>query len=337
MFESSVTVTCTSGPALTRRLSWLLSVLLMVASCRDDAALTRDEAITSPQPSAALIDLGSDEAHDQLIEGFFPPERVGRRNAPWSDGKSSVLSFGLTVEPRPYVLAFLAEPYFMIQPLRVSLSLNGKPVGDSEVNAGWNAYSLLVDPGLARNGDNRLAFHYSRTARPSDLDPTSPDTREISVRIDQVQFQPIGERVELSFRMNNALSRAAMGAGWAIDPNDRFAGVWTLGPRALVSVRLATPAVSAAYTLQLTAHCQNGIAEQPVNVALNGSELGRLAYTTKRSTQSLAVPASSLREENEIVLAFDGLKTPAEINPKSNDVRPLGLRVLTLVLAPAVP
>lgn len=285
-----------------------------------------------PLPPTALIDLGASEIQEHL-EGFFSPERVGRRNPAWSQGRTSLLSFELKPEPHPYVIALLLEPYVGAQPLSIRLSLNDRSLGEVEILPGWRAYQRRVDASSLRAGANKLALDYSKTARPADVESGSPDVREIAVRIDQVRLQPISDRMQLAFEMTNAFSRAAMIDGWGIDENDRYAGVWTLGPRALLSVPLARFAAQD-YALELTAQAQAGLTEQTVGVRLNGSELGTLKFDSRRSTQRLKVAKSVLAYDNVIELVFDELKTPSEINAQSSDRRLLGLRVLGLDLAP---
>jgi hypothetical protein len=311
----------------------LVSAALLMASCRESS--TREDTNDELAPGAT-IDLGSAEAQENLVEGFFAPERSGRRNASWSDGSSSRLTFRLKPEPSPYVLAFLAEPYVNILPFSIAVALNGKSLGNAEMKPGWQGYRLPIDPSVLRAGDNKLALNYSRTARPADVEPQSPDVREISVRIDQVQLQPISNRVQLTFHMRDAFSRSAMGEGWAVDENDRFAGIWTVGRRAVVRADL-TKSTATSYALSLTAQAQAGIAEQAVHILVNGADLGTLKFQSVRSTRSLTLTAAAVREQNEIAFVFDELKAPSEINPKSSDSRLLGLRVLSLELVPALP
>lgn len=282
---------------------------------------------------SATVDLGAEEVHDKLVDGFFSPERVGRRNVSWSEGKSSSVSFRLKASSQPYVLAFLAEPYANVLPLEIALSLNGTALGDTVIKPGWQAYRVPIAANLLRVGSNKLALTYSRTARPADVEPDSPDVREISVRFDQLQLLPLSDHVQLSFDMRDAFSRSAMTEGWGVDENDRFAGIWTVGPRAVVRADL-TKSTAATYSLRLTAQARSDIAEQEVRVVLNGADLGVFRFQGKRATHELKVPAASVREQNEIALAFEGLKAPSELNPKTSDTRLLGLRVLSLELVP---
>lgn len=313
-----------------RRWGVSLAALLYLSSCKEGSA--PEELDTEPAPPAAVLDLGAQEVQEHL-EGFFAPERVGRRNPAWSQGRTSLLSFELKPEPRPYLLTLLLEPYVGAQPLTIELSLNDRALGELEILPGWRAYQRRVDASLLRAGANKLVLGYSKTARPADVEANSPDVREIAVRVDQVQLQPISDRMQLALEMKSAFSRAAMSDGWGVDENDRYAGVWTLGTRALLNVPLSGFAAPS-YALELTAQAQPGLSGQSVRVRLNGTELGSLRFDGKRSTQRLAVSKSALAYDNVIELVFDELTSPSDINPQSNDRRLLGLRVLRLDLAP---
>jgi hypothetical protein len=312
---------------------------LLLSGCEDKRLSKGKPAATnvlSTQKllSGAVIDLGSEESLTHVSEGFSPPEPVGLRKASWSEGASSTLTFALKVEAKSYLLSFLAEPYFGIQSVSVKPTLNGKQLPETMLAPGWRGYSVAIAPGTVVDGENELRLIYSKTARPADVESDSSDVRELSVRFDQVQVQPITERARMSFELRNAATRAAMGEGWAIDPADRYAGTWAMSPRATVTVYLAKSAAPT-YNIELTAHSLNGVTEQTVHVHLNGAEVGKLTFAPKRSRGRIQVPSATLRDQNELSLVCENAKTPAEIDPKSKDTRHLCVRALKLEVLPA--
>src|SRR5690606_23005908 len=139
---------------------------------------------------------------------------------------------------------------------------------------GWRAYQLPVSGERVSAGRNTLALHYSKTARPIDLDPRSTDVRALSVRFDQIQIAPITERVQLGFGSKNALALAALGEGWARDPSDRGTGTWTVAERATLTFHLDASALRAGgpdYRMALTARAPRGVAERKVALTLGGA------------------------------------------------------------------
>ena len=319
---------------------WVLSGWLF-SGCQGEPSnlgpeATELEVPAAPSPELApgvVIDLGAEDGPAHLTEGFSAPERVGSRRASWSEGETSSVAFSVRGGAPEYLLAFLAEPYHVLGDVSMGVSLNRRPVVDTIVSRGWRAYSLVVSGNLLAQGRNELAFHYTKTGRPSDFDRGSSDIRELSVRFDQIQVQPIGSEAQLSFGSRNAIALAALGDGWARDPNDRGTGTWTVANRAVVTFHLAKSAAPV-YRVSLAARTPRGVAEQPVAISLNGEMLGQLAFHEKKSTLSLDVPARGLKGENEVVLEFAQLKSPAEIDPSSKDTRLLGLRVFNLDVTP---
>jgi hypothetical protein len=319
---------------------WVLSGWLLTGCQGEPSNLGVDAAEVEVPAAAApelapgvVIDLGTEDGPAHLTEGFSAPERIGSRRASWSEGETSSVAFSVRGDAPEYLLAFLAEPYHVLGDVSMGVSLNRRSVVDTIVTRGWRAYSLVVSGNLLAQGRNELLFHYTKTGRPSDFDPRSNDVRELSVRFDQIQVQPITSEAQLSFGSRNAVALAALGDGWARDPNDRGTGTWTVANRAVVTVHIARSAAPM-YRVSLAARTPRGVAEQPVAISLNGETLGQLAFHEKKSTLSLDVPAQRLKGENEIALDFAQLKSPAELDPSSKDTRLLGLRVFELDVSP---
>lgn len=324
-------------------IAWL--PVAAVLGCRGEPAEVRtaepesEPAIAAPteHPVSALIDLGSDEGPRHVMEGFSLPERVGARFASWSEGELSTVTVNLRGGAGDYLVAFLAEPYHRLGEVAVNVALNGKPIGEAQLARGWRAYQLPVSGERVMPGRNTLSFQYSKTARPSDLDPASSDVRALSVRFDQIQIAPVSDRIELGFGSKNALAQAALAEGWARDPGDRGTGTWTVAERAQLTFRLSSAEAAAlpvVYELALTARAPQGVAERSVALTLNGAALGELRFGATKTTARLAVPSERLGSTNVLGFEFTGLASPAELDAASKDKRLLGLRVFELVVGP---
>jgi hypothetical protein len=289
----------------------------------------------STLPEGAVIELGIDAAPVQPMEGFSLPERVGARLASWSEGEVSTVFFDLRGGEKDYVIAFLAEPYHMLGDVPVDITLNKEPLASATLARGWRAYRVVTPGARIGAGRNELSFRYAKTGRPSDFDPASSDVRNLSVRFDQIQIQPVTVRAELSFGSKNALAQAALGDGWARDPSDRGTGTWTIGKRALVTFQLARAETSApVYSLSLAARTPSGVAQRSAQLYLNGLSLGSLVFSEKKTSAAIDVPHERLNGENELVLEFAKLEPPSAVDPSSKDTRLLGLRVYELTVAP---
>jgi len=327
-----------------------LAGLLLVASqlgCRGEPADMRapapeDEPVEPARadyPASAVVDLGIDDGPRQLVEGFSLPERVGARFASWSEGELSTVTMSLRGDAGDYLVAFLVEPYHRLGTVGVSLALNGRPLGETQLAKGWRAYQLPVSGDRVVAGRNALSFQYSKTGRPSDFEPQSTDVRSLSVRFDQIELAPITERAQLTFASKNALALAALGDGWARDPSDRGTGTWTIAKRAQLTFHLVAPGTQPrpGYRLTLTARAPQGVLERNVELTLNGAPLGSLVFAATKTTASLDVPAERLSAVNELWLEFERLESPAQLDAESKDKRLLGLRVFGLDVAPHDP
>jgi hypothetical protein len=301
-----------------------------------EASIAPAAPSAQPLPESAVFDFGDESDQPILADGFSLPEQVGSRQASWSEGSRSALTFSVQGDAKEHLLAFTAEPYFPISPVLVKIAINGQTAGELELASGWHAYKLKLGAGLIKNADNSLTLSYSKTARPSDVEPNSVDTRELSVRFAQIQIQPILDRVGLVFDSRNALTSALMLEGWAKDPKDRAPGVWTVGNRARLSLPL-TRLEAVSYRIALTARAMAAIPAQVVSLQLNQRPIGELEFSGRKATHEIELPEGALQEENELVLEFAKVSSPAEIDPKSTDTRLLGLRVLKLeILSPPV-
>ena len=182
----------------------LASALLAAFACNGLAA-----DVGEPEPQAAaelplssyapssVIDLGLDGGPNHTVAGFSMPEQIGPRRARWSEGDVSTVAFNLRGGEKEYLVAFLAEPYHVLGNVPVSIAVNKRPLGQASVGGQWRAYGVVASGDLFTAGRNELAFQFAKTARPSDTDPQSNDVRELAVRFEQIQIQPIGVAAEL--------------------------------------------------------------------------------------------------------------------------------------------
>jgi hypothetical protein len=329
------------GAAPSRRRSPALGLMGLLSIACQDAPIDVGEPDSLSQespvelPPGAVIDLGIEATPTHPTEGFSLPERVGSRLASWSEGDVSTVSFDMQGGAKDYLLAFIAEPYHVLGDFSVGIVMNKRPLVETTLASGWRAYRVVVAGDRIAKGRNVLSFRYAKTRRPSDVDPGSNDIRDLSVRFDQIQVQPISERAELAFGSKNALALAELGEGWARDPSDRGTGTWTVAERALITFHLARSEASPpAYSLALTARAPRGVAQRSVRLTLNGVPLGPLTFGDQRTTAVVDLPAERLTYENELALEFARLEPPSTLDPSSKDTRLLGLRVFELTVAP---
>jgi hypothetical protein len=282
--------------------------------------------------AGAVLDMGSEDSSRHVVDGFSLPEVAGSRRASWSEGDVATVAFQVQGGARSYQVTFLAEPYHELGDVAVGLLVNKQPVGDALVSRGWRSYQVIVPGDKMNRGRNELSFHFSKTGRPSDFSEASSDVRELALRFEQIQVQPLTSRLELAFGSRNTLALAALGEGWAREPGDRGTGTWSLGQRSVLTFGLDNSGES--YRLSIDARAPRGIAERKVQLTLNGTPLGELTFGDTKTSQGLDIPAKRLAAENELVLEFGQLEPPSDVDPKSKDTRPLGLRVFQLDVTP---
>jgi len=129
---------------------------------------------------------GSEPLGGWLIEGFYPPE-IGADGGTfaWADGGSAALRlrlFGsgelwLHLRCRPFVI----DPAV---PQRMSVSVNGAPIGELELAPEFATYTLPLPATALEAGENRLEFGFTQVGRPSEHRQGSLDARLLSVAFD---------------------------------------------------------------------------------------------------------------------------------------------------------
>lgn len=322
------------------RLGVSAALLLATSACQGlgaidtgDPAEPRVELPLGSYAAGSVVDLGSEGGPNHTVTGFSMPERIGPRRTAWSEGDASTVAFNLRGGEKEYLVTFLAEPYHELGEVPVNVAINKHPLGVARVD-GWRGYSLVANGSLFSAGRNELTFQFGKTGRPSDRDPASNDLRELALRFEQIQVQPIGVSAELAFASQNAFAVAALRDGWVRDPSDRGTGTWTLGERSVIVFYLAKTDATSGYRLALTARAPRRAPERTVSLSLNGAPLDKLSFNEKKQTAIIEVSTSRLRSENELVLEFEQLEPPVDFDPASKDKRLLGLRVFELNVTP---
>jgi hypothetical protein len=282
----------------------------------------------------SVIDLGIEGGPNHTVAGFSMPEQIGPRRASWSEGDVSTVAFNLRGGEKEYLVAFLGEPYHALGEVPVSIAVNKRPLAEASVTRGWRAYGFVAQGNLFNAGRNELSFQFAKTGRPSDSDPRSNDLRELAVRFEQIQVEPIGVSAELSLGSQNAAALSALRGGWVRDPSDRGTGTWTVGERSVLVFHLGSVGDTSGYRLALTARAPRGVKARPVALSLNGEPLERLTFSDRKQTSIIEVSKARLRAENELVFEFEQLEPPAELDPASKDTRLLGLRVFEVNVTP---
>ena len=112
-----------------------------------------------------------------LVEqGFHPPSFDGTRAVRRSRGRRSLLQIPLQ-KPQPMEAVFKAKSVFEHRPLRMSLAVNGREVGDTELREGWSEYRFTIEKEWLDPGFNEFLLTYSTT--PYREDPSKRGTNSV--------------------------------------------------------------------------------------------------------------------------------------------------------------
>jgi hypothetical protein len=126
------------------------------------------------------------KAIGMLLEGFSKP---GGESS-WSDGPRSVLAIPLAPEPVDYRLTVRAGALSRLAPLTVTAKVNGTDLGTAVFAKKVTENSWAVPAKTIKAGPNRVEFSYPETARPTEYNPNSQDTRLLALRFYNVALQP---------------------------------------------------------------------------------------------------------------------------------------------------
>ncbi|MHB0877572.1 MAG: interleukin-like EMT inducer domain-containing protein [Anaerolineae bacterium] len=140
----------------------------------EDGSLIAYE-IRHDAPAADLtIDLGSDDSAMYTGEGWSVGQEIGGAPAQWVDGDTAILylpgagtsSHALTFRAAPFTYAGSSQQ-------SVTVAVNGHPIADLALSAGWQEYSVRVPAEALRAGTNTVALRFAYARRPADVVPDS--------------------------------------------------------------------------------------------------------------------------------------------------------------------
>jgi hypothetical protein len=73
-----------------------------------------------------------------------------------------------------------------LAPQTLRASVNGQPIGEITLPAGWSEPALTAPASVWRDGMNALTFDFGRAAAPADLDPRATDHRQLAVAFEWI-------------------------------------------------------------------------------------------------------------------------------------------------------
>lgn len=141
-----------------------------------------------PRSLGGLVDLGGDE-RDELgaVVGhnWYRADAEGDLGLRRSRGKKSWLRLPIRT-PAEFVATMRARSEIAGQTVRVTVEVNGAPVGAAELGPEWSEPRFVVPASAVRPGFNDLALTYSKT--PRELDP-GREGRDAAVAVDWLRFE----------------------------------------------------------------------------------------------------------------------------------------------------
>jgi hypothetical protein len=139
---------------------------------------------------AYLIDFGAASGFPAFLEGWSEGESVAGQTYAWSNAQVSTLWCYLPKVARMKMELRLAPFEHPLLPKQlVKIFLNGKLLGELELEEGWHTYSLDLPHSYLRHGVNSIRFLYRYTASPAKVIPGSTDSRRLAVAFDYLALQ----------------------------------------------------------------------------------------------------------------------------------------------------
>ena len=161
-------------------------------SATGDAALGVSMSTLQLSPLAPHTNVyaGARNARPFMLNGFYGSEGTAGNATVWSRGGTSKVAVLLDPAPGPYELGIRGHAFSPIAPLTVEARVNGRSVGEVSVESkpGWQNFD--VPGGLLERGLNHVEFVYATTAKPSDTQTGSKDTRDLAVRFQEISVRP---------------------------------------------------------------------------------------------------------------------------------------------------
>ena len=139
----------------------------------------------TPMTASREIDFGTADARPLLLEGWSVDEVDGERTVVWSNGPRASAVLALQGIEKP-VLRLSAHGYGMALPINVSVLINDVRVASFAAPDGWQDVAVPLPPRKQTATAEIVTFEFDRTAKPSDSNPKSGDTRDLALRVDRL-------------------------------------------------------------------------------------------------------------------------------------------------------
>jgi hypothetical protein len=288
--------------------------------------------VVGPPPGPrAFVDFGTPHARARLAEGWSGDEIVDERTVVWSNGRSSTVSLVIEPSDTQYVLTWQAKG---ITAQAVSVTLNGRELGEVPVRDSWDRLHLFVDRGVLENGTNRLTFNYATTVKPE----VAGDRRELAMLVDDLLLEPMGDPNVLTFGSLEA--RPHLLSGWA--RGDAVAGVpeaTAISTRARIGLMVRR--LPRRTRLRLVG---NWPADRRVAISLNHRSVGFLSdngviaeggggRSVTRTAELVVGPGALVTGWNELELSNGSAENDAPLDLSLRRLELEGVRVSPLEIA----
>lgn len=160
------------------------AALSTLSSDRRELSARFRQLALRPVPERSVIDAGTPEARSALLDGWSADEQEEERSVIWSSGPRARLHVWLP-GTRDARLSIEARAYGPALPLGVAVLLNDQAIGELSPGAGWQSHEITLPARLFGEGESTIELRFDRTARPSDHEPGSSDTRQLALRVDR--------------------------------------------------------------------------------------------------------------------------------------------------------
>jgi mannosyltransferase len=148
---------------------------------RERAGPAEWRAVSAALGPHVVVDLAA--AQNRFLDaGWADPE--GFRWAVGTRAAVTVPRWG--TRERTIRMRVMPMHHAKLPPQTLRASVNGQPVGEITLPAGWSEPALTTPASVWRDGMNTLTFDFGRAAAPADLDPRTTDHRELAVAFDWI-------------------------------------------------------------------------------------------------------------------------------------------------------
>ena len=142
---------------------------------------------------ATLIDVGSAEVSNALVDGWGDPEVTQDLGATfaWAVADRAVIETEvLRADAEAIHLRCRPFDWEGAPPQEVAVLINDREIGAATLEPGFRDYTLPLPEGAVGVGLNRVEFRFARTAVPADHLAGSTDRRSLAAAFDWVSFGP---------------------------------------------------------------------------------------------------------------------------------------------------